>query len=219
MLAPGDMYLVDSTQKSEFVYDGINSRQISIHLPRDEMLHRFGEICTGGIEIDRSDPLFLAMRAVLAKIFTEDIATASQLGEAFLSLLGAYFRCMEHQIDERGRIENAVLSRALLLIDRRATDPEFGPHELAEELQVSPRTLQRHFGAIGDTAGKRLLAVRLDTAHSRLNSIEPGSNRDTIASVAYESGFNDLSYFYKAFRERFDVSPGALRKTVSSSTN
>lgn len=216
LLAPGDMYLVDSSRQSEFVYDGSHSRQVSIHLPRDEMLHRFGDICTGGIGIDRNDPLFLAMRAVLAKIFTEDSTVAPHLGEAFLSLLGAYFRCVDQQEDQRGREANAVLSRALQVIDRNALDPAFGPKELATELQVSPRTLQRHFGTIGETAGKRLLAVRLETAKARLNEVHSDSGRDSIASVAYDCGFNDLSHFYKVFRERFGVSPGAARKGLSS---
>ncbi|MTI02105.1 helix-turn-helix domain-containing protein [Roseibium sp. RKSG952] len=215
LLTPGDMYLVDSAKRSEFVYDGMNSRQISIHLPRDEMLHRFGAICTGGIGVDHNDPLFVAMRAVLAKIFAEDNAVTLQLGEAFLSLLGAYFRCVSHQEDQNGREANAVLSRALQLIERKATDPAFGPQALAEALQVSSRTLQRHFGTIGETASKRILSVRLETAKARLKEVNSDAGRDTIAVVAYDSGFNDLSHFYKVFRERFGVSPGAARKNMS----
>jgi len=215
LLSPGDMYLVDSTKRSEFVYDGMNSRQVSIHLPREEMVHRFGTICTGGIAVDRNDPLFVAMRAVLAKIFIEETAVAPHLGEAFLSLLGAYFRCVSHQADQNGREANAVLSRALQLIERHATDPTFGPQALADALQVSPRTLQRHFGTIGETASKRLMSVRLETAKARLEKVASGAGRDSIAVVAYDSGFNDLSHFYKVFRERFGVSPGSVRKNMS----
>jgi AraC-like DNA-binding protein len=216
LLTPGDMYLVDSSRSSEFFYDGMHSRQVSIHLPRDEMLHRFGEICLGGIGIDRSDPLFLSMRAVLAKIFTEDnAAVAPSLGEAFLSLLGAYFRCVEHQESQSSAAANSVLSRALTAIERSAGDPAFGPQELAEQLQVAPRTLQRHFGAIGETASKRILSVRLETARARLNALGESQGRQTVAAVAYDCGFNDLSYFYRAFRERFGIPPGDMRKNVA----
>jgi AraC-like DNA-binding protein len=216
LLTPGDMYLVDSSRSSEFFYDGMHSRQISIHLPREEMLHRFGDVCLGGIGIDRSDPLFLSMRAVLAKIFTEDsAAVAPSLGDAFLSLLGAYFHCVEHQEAKSSAAANSVLSRALAVIDRNANDPAFGPQELADQLQVSPRTLQRHFGQIGETASKRILSVRLETARARLNALGDGSGTQTIAAVAYDCGFNDLSYFYRAFRERFGASPGDVRKNVA----
>ena len=214
-LAPGDMYLVDSAHSSEFVYNGVDARQVSIHLPRSEMLHRFGAICTGGIAIDRSDPLFVAMRAVLTKIFSDDASVAPHHGEAFLSILGAYFRSVEHQEALQERTSKGVLSRALSLIDRHAMDPDFGPQKLAELLQVSPRTLQRQFGALGEPVGKRLLAVRLDTARARLNTMSEGTGRSTIADVAYESGFNDLSHFYRTFRDRFGMPPGDLRKKVS----
>ncbi|WP_434055866.1 MAG: helix-turn-helix domain-containing protein [Roseibium sp.] len=214
-LAPGDMYLVDSAHCSEFVYNGVDARQVSIHLPRSEMLHRFGAICTGGIAIDRSDPLFVAMRAVLTKIFSDDASVAPHHGEAFLSILGAYFRSVEHQEALQDRTSKGVLSRALSLIDRHAMDPDFGPQKLAELLQVSPRTLQRQFGVLGEPVGKRLLAVRLETARARLNAGNDGPGRNTIADVAYESGFNDLSYFYRAFRDRFGMPPGDLRKKVS----
>ncbi|WP_306141672.1 helix-turn-helix domain-containing protein [Roseibium sp. MMSF_3412] len=214
-LAPGDMYLVDSAHSSEFVYNGVDARQVSIHLPRSEMLHRFGAICTGGIAIDRSDPLFVAMRAVLTKIFSDDASVAPHHGEAFLSILGAYFRSVEHQEALQDRTSKGVLSRALSLIDRHAMDPDFGPQQLAELLQVSPRTLQRQFGALGEPVGKRLLAVRLETARARLNAKCEGAGRNTIADVAYESGFNDLSHFYRTFRDRFGMPPGDLRKKVS----
>lgn len=193
----------------------MHSRQVSIHLPRGEMLHRFGNVCTGGIGIDRNDPLFLSMRAVLAKIFTSDAAVTPQLGEAFLSLLGAYLSCVDHQTGVSERVGNAVLSKALALIDRHALEPGFGPQELARRLQVAPRTLQRHFNSIGDSERKRILAVRLETARTRLDSLEEGCGRDSIAAIAYDSGFNDLSYFHRAFRERFGDSPGALRKNVA----
>ncbi|MET1412252.1 helix-turn-helix domain-containing protein [Roseibium sp. HPY-6] len=214
-LTPGDMYLVDSAHSSEFVYNGADARQVSIHLPRAEMMHRFGKICTGGIAIDRTDPLFVAMRAVLTKIFSDDISVAPHHGEAFLSILGAYFRSVEHQDALKDRTSSGVLSRALCLIDRHAMDADFGPQRLAELLQVSPRTLQRQFGLLGETVGKRLLAVRLETARARLNAGDDGAGRNTIAAVAYESGFNDLSYFYRSFRERFGVPPGDVRKKVS----
>ncbi|CUH40511.1 Transcriptional activator NphR [Jannaschia seosinensis] len=216
VLEPGDMYLVDSSQPSDFVYDGRRSRQISIHLPREEMLHRFGPVCAGGIEISRNDPLFLAMRAVLAKLFTEDCAVAPHLAEALLSLLGAYLRCLEHQTGAAERKAEAVLSRALAVMERRSHEPAFGTAELAEELAVSPRTLQRHFAAMGETVRERLLSIRLDNARARLRASGSGARDDSLAQIAYEAGFSDLSYFYRAFRTRFGHSPGAARGAVSS---
>ncbi|MDT0684244.1 helix-turn-helix domain-containing protein [Roseicyclus sp. F158] len=213
LLEPGDMFLVDSAQPSDFVYAGQHARQVSLHLPREEMLHRFGPACTGGLGIDRDDPLFLAMRAVLAKLFIEDAVAAPHLGEALLSLLGAYLRCIETQTGMAEKREEAVLSRALAIMERRCHDAGFGPAELADDLAVSPRTLQRHFSALGETASERLMAIRLDMARARLEA--PASRADSVSTIAFESGFNDLSYFYRTFRKRFGVSPGAARPPLS----
>jgi len=209
-LVAGDMFLVDSTQPSDFVYNGTHGRQVSIHLPRNEMVHRFGEACTGGVAFSRNDPLFVAMRAVLAKLFTEGAGAEPQLSEALLSLMGAWFHCLEQQTGKSTRVANAVLSRALVLIDRHSDDPAFGPTELAAQLQVSPRTLQRHFNQLGETASRQLLAVRLDNARARLDAL--GGGAESVSSIAFGAGFNDLSYFYRCFRERFGEAPGRLRK-------
>jgi AraC-like DNA-binding protein len=36
-----------------------------------------------------------------------------------------------------------------------------------------------------------------------------------ISEIAYQVGFNDLSYFNRTFRRRFGPSPGAMRESVS----
>lgn len=217
-LAPGDMYLVDSVLPSEFVYPGC-STQVSLHLPRQEMLGRFGSVCTGGAVIGRDDPLLFAMRAVVVKMATEQAATNLRLGEAFLGLLGAYFHGLEAQVSIAERTANAVLTRALGLIDRNARDPEFGPATLADRLNVSERTLQRHFQALGETASRRILAVRLETAHTRLLGIRVASSAAKVATIAFESGFNDLSYFYREFRAKYGVPPGAVTRTLAVESN
>ncbi|MBL0371142.1 helix-turn-helix domain-containing protein [Rhizobium sp. KVB221] len=205
MLTPGDMFIVDSVRPSSFNYGGERSNQISVHLPRSDMLSRFGNICTGGVPIDRQDPLWLAMRAVIAKMYTAPVVSP-QLSEAFLSLLGAYFQGLRGTVN----VTQTLLSRALALIERHAADPFFGPRELAGRLNVSDRMLQRHFQPIGETPGHRLLGRRLELARMRLETRQPGQQADGIASIAFDCGFNDLSYFYREFRKKYGMTPGAV---------
>ncbi|HRO10893.1 helix-turn-helix domain-containing protein [Amaricoccus sp.] len=214
-LTPGDMYLVDSVLPSEFLYPG-SSTQVSLHFPRREMLGRFGGICTGGTMISREDPLLAAMRAVVVKMAVEQAAASVTLGEAFLGLLGAYFHCRQSQMSPRDRAASAVLSRALAMIDRRFRDPAFGPAELAERLNVSERTLQRHFQALGETASRRILAVRLKAAHAELVGARAAAGTATVAAIAFGSGFNDLSHFYREFRATYGVPPGAAMRGLAA---
>ncbi|WP_431324172.1 helix-turn-helix domain-containing protein [Rhizobium sp. YTU87027] len=208
-LAPGDMFLVDSVRPSSFVYDGERSTQLSVHMPRGEMLHRFGKTCTNGVAINRDDPLWLAMRAVITKMLTEPHASA-QLGEAMLSLLGAYLHGIKTA--EAAAPSETLLSRALAMIDRHRADPTFGPGELARRLNVSERMLQRHFRPLGETPGHRLLNRRLELAHTALTQQRPAKPTEGMAAVAYDAGFNDLSYFYREFRKKYGSAPGAVAR-------
>ena len=211
-LGPGDMFLADSTCPSEFIYGARGSSRISIHLPRDEGVRRFGTICTGGIGIDRDDPLATAMQAVLWKLMTEDRAVAAPLGEALMGLLGAYFRCVENRTGLAGRPADRLFAAALRAIEEGASHPDFDVDQLAGRLGVSRRTLQRRFEALGETVSARILQARLDLAWARLSAAGPGSRRTSIAAIAYDAGFNDLSYFYRAFRNRFGTAPGTVRR-------
>jgi AraC-like DNA-binding protein len=178
-------------------------------MPRAEMLHRFGKACTDGVAISRDDPLWLAMRAVITKMLTEPGASA-QLGEAMLSLLGAYLHSTKTA--EAAGPSETLLSRALAMIDRHRADPTFGPGELARRLNVSERMLQRHFRLLGETPGHRLLSRRLELAHATLTQPRATKPTDGIAAVAYDAGFNDLSYFYREFRKKYGSAPGVFAR-------
>jgi AraC-like DNA-binding protein len=39
----------------------------------------------------------------------------------------------------------------------------------------------------------------------------PSANRRGITAIAYECGFNDLSYFNRSFRRRFGLTPSEAR--------
>ena len=45
-----------------------------------------------------------------------------------------------------------------------------------------------------------------------LEAAQPALDYLRISEIAYEVGFNDLSYFNRAFRRRFGHSPGEARK-------
>ena len=206
-LSPGDMFLVDSVKPSSFLYRGDRSNQVSLHIPRDEVMHRFGNACAGGLAISRDDPLWLAMRAVIAKMLMEEGAQA-QLGEAFLCLMGAYL----HSARVTGAAAETLLSRALSMIDRHRADPTFGPRELAVRLNVSERMLQRHFRPLGETPGHRLLNRRLELAHARLSAGKGEQLAEGVTVVAFDCGFNDLSYFYREFRKKYGTTPGSVAR-------
>lgn len=65
------------------------------------------------------------------------------------------------------------------------------------------RTCRR---CLGITASGLLNRLRLDRAEALLRT-----THHDVTEVAYESGFGNLSYFFRLFRERHGVSPGRYR--------
>jgi len=201
-LATGDFFIADASVPSEFVYGGSQSSQVSFHLPREEMVARLGKACVGGREICRHDPLVPALTSVFTRLIEAEAGSAA-LGEALVNILCAYFHAQAHGSESAS---NHLYRRAVDRLEARARDASFGIDTLAADLGVSRRTLQRVFSEHGDGFTSRLQAVRLDRARSRLLGGETN-----ILTVAYDSGFNDLSHFYRLFRDRFGVAPGQVR--------
>ncbi|MBR0841962.1 helix-turn-helix transcriptional regulator [Bradyrhizobium liaoningense] len=77
--------------------------------------------------------------------------------------------------------------------------------DLARRHRASPRTIQLLFERSGATFSEFLLEQRLLRAARLLR--DPLHRVNKISDLAYLSGFNDVSYFHRAFRRRFGMTP------------
>jgi AraC-like DNA-binding protein len=87
---------------------------------------------------------------------------------------------------------------------------------VATHLGVTPRNLQRMFESDGTTFSEFLLGLRLSRAHRMLT--EPRRIQSAVATVAYDAGFGDLSYFNRSFKRRFGATPRDIRNAGAGST-
>jgi AraC-like DNA-binding protein len=92
----------------------------------------------------------------------------------------------------------ASLHRANLSVD-----------ELAASQRVTPRYVQMLFESEGTTFTQFVLAERLLRARRMLT--DPRLADRSITSVAFDVGFQDLSYFNRTFRRRFGATPSDVR--------
>lgn len=97
--------------------------------------------------------------------------------------------------------------RIVALIEARQCDPELRTASIAEELGISPRTVQNAFAEIGTTPVGYIAERRLERAAEMLVS-NPGMS---VTEIAFDLGFNDSAYFARCFRQRFDMSASAYR--------
>ncbi|MGH8290732.1 MAG: AraC family transcriptional regulator [Steroidobacteraceae bacterium] len=89
-------------------------------------------------------------------------------------------------------------------------DREISLGDFAARHRVSPRYVRMLFESEGTSFSEFVREERLQRARSKLLSRRFDHLR--ISEIAYEVGFNDLSYFNRAFRRRFGHSPGEARK-------
>jgi AraC-like DNA-binding protein len=114
-----------------------------------------------------------------------------------------------------GRLEPELQLEALLAFCRENLhDAELAPQQAADHLGISVRTLHSRFQQIGQTFGHWLLEHRLQGCSNALR--DPKQQTLNISEVAYRWGFNDLSYFNKAFRAHFDMTPSEWRNSSKS---
>ena len=89
-------------------------------------------------------------------------------------------------------------------------NPALTVNSIALRQRVTPRYVHMLFELEGVTFSEFVLGQRLKRAYRLLtNPCHAGS---TIATIAFEVGFGDLSYFNRAFRRRFGATPSDLRQ-------
>ncbi|MFO1232441.1 MAG: helix-turn-helix domain-containing protein [Paenacidovorax caeni] len=73
-----------------------------------------------------------------------------------------------------------------------------------------PATCARCSSRRGTAFSDYLLELRLQRAFDHLTN--PRHARSTVSAIAYDAGFNNLSWFYRAFKQRFAAAPGDVRQ-------
>lgn len=89
-------------------------------------------------------------------------------------------------------------------------DPSQPIDEIARRQGVTPRYVQLLFEEQGDTFSEFVTERKLNVAWSMLRS--PRYAQWSIAGIAFEAGFRDLSHFNRRFRRRFGATPRELRQ-------
>lgn len=106
--------------------------------------------------------------------------------------------------------ENLWIRRAMLLMER-GSGGRFSVLDVARELHVSARHLERLFRAeMGVSPSEFARTLRLRRAHDLLvDTLQP------ISEVALDTGFADGSHFSRRFRDAYGKSPSQVRREAA----
>jgi AraC-like DNA-binding protein len=210
-LQPGALALL-KLDEPFFAADGTSHKRFTnVHLPMETlramvpgveaMVGR--ELAPGGalsLAMDYSDMLLRHPEAVeeAGMLIANHLLDLAALGlGARGDLAGA---------SQRGGLRAVRLKAVLTILEQRFAEPDFSAQKLAAAAGLSERYVNELLFEAGASFTTRLNELRMRKAAGLLAR---GERR--VSDIAFECGFNDLSYFNRCFRRRFGLTPTAAR--------
>lgn len=109
------------------------------------------------------------------------------------------------------KVENPqtkFLKQVIESIHAHLDDANFGPTQLSKEIRLSESQIYRKLKSITDKSTAIFIrSVRLQKAKELIETTDK-----TISEIAYQVGFNDPSWFSRAFKQEFNLAPSDIHK-------
>jgi AraC family transcriptional regulator, positive regulator of tynA and feaB len=211
-LQRGDFTILDSSRPFELGFEA-DFQQISLTLPHDllaPLLATPGDATAMRVRGDRGVGAVAsgALRALAAAGGSYDRQAARSLTDQLVALVALALGGVTAPPASATRA--LLLQAALDEVERSLSDPDLSPSRVAERVAISTRYLHQLFSDRGTSFGRWVLARRLQRCQRDLTDSD--RNHWTIAEIAGEHGFRDPSYFARAFKAHYGISPRELRR-------
>ena len=108
-------------------------------------------------------------------------------------------------------MDNNLLKMMKTEVEKNISDPDLNVNRLSEKLQLSSSMLYRKLTKLtGMSPVEFIRNIRVEHSAQLLKSSD-----SNVSEAAYNSGFNDLSYFTKCFKNHYGVTPKNYKKKYS----
>jgi AraC-like DNA-binding protein len=213
-MRPGSMALL-KLDEPFFSADGASHKRFTnVHLPMATLKAMVADVDDlVGRELEPGGALSLAMD--YSNLLLGNTAAVDEAGMAIsahltdLVSLGLGARGDLALAARRGGLRAVRLKAVLTILEKRFAEPDFSAHKLAAAAGLSERYVNELLYEAGASFTTRLTELRLRKAADLLTRAGGGGSR--ISDIAFDCGFNDLSYFNRCFRRRFGLTPSAAR--------
>ena len=136
--------------------------------------------------------------------------TSHKISNSFIELIaGLLIDATQSSPAPLSDYRNLALIRIKDFVERHLGDFDLDPALVASALKLSPRYMNQLLELEGTSLSRYIWRRRLERAAADLRNA--GLKGLSISSIALNNGFNDLSHFSKAFRDRFGHSPSEYR--------
>src|ERR1700739_800432 len=208
---PGDLAIVDTTEPFEIA----NCRNFSLFcfaVPRQLLPSALAErprLRLSAAEAGRALSRTLAGHAELC-LRSEPNSGISAFGAQHVVDLISHAPgiLQERRPDRAGR--SILLSMMLDYIDRHVDDPDLGADTLALKFHCSQRYVHKLFSTTGRSVGEHINGLRILVCTRNL--LDHARRRATIAEIAFNAGFRDISHFNRLFKRSSGLAPPGISR-------
>jgi DNA-binding response OmpR family regulator len=111
-------------------------------------------------------------------------------------------------------VDEKFLAKALQIVEVHLDESEFSAEQFSREICMSRAQLHRKLKALtGRSATGFMRSIRLKRAVQLLEQ-----NAGAVSEIAYQTGFNNLSYFTRCFKDEFGILPSVAYSRANSKT-
>jgi AraC-like DNA-binding protein len=221
LLGAGDFAIYDGSRPHRLTF----SRQwgeIILNIPRDTLHHLLpGTERLTATRVGYDSALGSVLQGFLGSMAREiHRLDPGQLGTLTEHAVGLIATTLAGRVGDDGalsRHRGATLARIKAFVEQHLDDPELDAARIAAELRLSPRYLNKLFEAEHTSLMRYVWRRRLERCRADLLDAAHAGAR--IGDIAMRWGFNDLSHFSRAFRERFGQAPRDLRRQQGTQRN
>ena len=108
-------------------------------------------------------------------------------------------------------IDERFLQKALQIVEKNMDVSDFGSEQFCSEITMSRTHVHRKLKALtGQSTTQFIRSIRLKRAVQLLRQ-----NAGSVSEIAYQTGFSNLSYFTRCFREVYGESPSEYMNQLS----
>ncbi len=217
---PGDLLLFDTAEQCDSFVIEQPVKTTVLHVPRHLIDGQLTSLNRSRVRVHGRDGVGALLTGYMA-LLSETASTLppealSKANSILCDLAVAAFQPVASFDPDQSGIRQARLAAARQFITNNLADPELSIGKVAAHLKVSQRYVQKLFESIGSTFSETLVSARLDACYRAL--ADTRQSRRTIADIAFSTGFNDLSWFHRCYKQRWSETPGDTRARTSRSS-
>jgi AraC-like DNA-binding protein len=111
-----------------------------------------------------------------------------------------------------GSVQRTLVLRIKDYIEQRISDPTLDPDQIAAAVNISTRYLHKLFQDEHRSVSQYVKNLRLE--RTRRDLLDPRRADRSISSIAFDSGFGDISAFNRAFKDAYGITPREMRSAT-----